>query len=306
MQSRHRAVKQLDLAEQLDDDAIDSEGDDAYDMDDEQYAHMESGLSAVQNLLGPNTPISDKEIRDSLWDSYFDIDGTVAYLLDAQHKREAAKARAEGELTSAMAVETAEPPTSSLANLDISSSFIPPTPSATATATKPPMSKLAAKMAARKQAAADSKGSTPTETSLAPVAAVEGPKLSKLQQKMRASKQARAAAIAGAAGTSVTSADSPAVPPPVDTQSRVELTVAPASDFVVPPALLASASAFAHVLVPPPPMSTADRLTRIEQTFARCGGAENVAEFGLSPDDKVLEARKGTAVAAGAPIRRRV
>ncbi|SGY88740.1 BQ5605_C137g13404 [Microbotryum silenes-dioicae] len=205
MQSRHRAVKQLDLAEQLDDDAIDSEGDDAYDMDDEQYV----GLSAVQNLLGPNTPISDKEIRDSLWDSYFDIDGTVAYLLgerehraiaprntkvffpqhrflfsaDAQHKREAAKARAEGELTSAMAVETAEPPTSSLANLDISSVFHSTHPSATATATKPPMSKLAAKMAARKQAAADSKGSTPTETSLAPVAAVEGPKLSKLQQR---------------------------------------------------------------------------------------------------------------------------
>ncbi|SCZ88570.1 BZ3500_MvSof-1268-A1-R1_Chr2-1g04498 [Microbotryum saponariae] len=308
-QSRHRAVKQLDLAEQLDDDAIDSEGDDAYDMDDEQYAHMESGLSAVQNLLGPNTPISDKEIRDSLWDSYFDIDGTVAYLLDAQHKREAAKARAEGELTSAMAVETVEPPTSSLASLDISSSFISPTPSATATATatatKPPMSKLAAKMAARKQAAADSKGSTPTETSLAPVAAVEGPKLSKLQQKMLASRQARAAATAGAAGTSVTSADAPSVPPPVDTQSRVDVTVAPASGFVVPPALLASASAFAHVLVPPPPMSTADRLTRIEQTFARRGGAENVAEFGLSPDDKVLEARKGTAVAAGAPIRKR-
>ncbi|SCV71973.1 BQ2448_4667 [Microbotryum intermedium] len=303
-QSRHRAVKQLDLAEQLDDDAIDSGGEEDYDMDDEQYAQMESGLSAVQNLLGPDTPISDKEIRDSLWDSFFDIDGTVTYLLDEQHKREAAKARTEGEPTSSAVVDVVGPPTSSLANLAISSSSTPPTP--TAFATKPPMSKLAAKMAARKQAAANLKGpnAAATEVSLAPAAAV-GLKVSKLQQKMLASKQARALATSGAAGALVPSAKPSSVARSTETVSNVEDAVPPPIAIVVPSALLASASAFAHALVPPPPTSTADRLIRIEQTFARRGGAENVAEFGLSPDDKVLEARKGTAVAPEVPIRRR-
>lgn len=42
---------------------------------------MVSGVSAVQGVLGPGTPITDREIRDALWDSYFDVDGTVSFLL---------------------------------------------------------------------------------------------------------------------------------------------------------------------------------------------------------------------------------
>ena len=42
---------------------------------------MQSGLVAIQSLLGHATPITDKQIRDALWDSYFDIDGSVAFLL---------------------------------------------------------------------------------------------------------------------------------------------------------------------------------------------------------------------------------
>lgn len=42
---------------------------------------MAQAFSAVQAVLGTETGISDKAIRDALWDSYFDVDGTVAYLL---------------------------------------------------------------------------------------------------------------------------------------------------------------------------------------------------------------------------------
>lgn len=44
---------------------------------------MSSGLTAVHAVLGSSTPITDREIRSALWDSYFDVDGTVAYLLGA-------------------------------------------------------------------------------------------------------------------------------------------------------------------------------------------------------------------------------
>jgi len=42
---------------------------------------MSSGLTAVRAVLGSSTPITDREIRSALWDSYFDVDGTVAFLL---------------------------------------------------------------------------------------------------------------------------------------------------------------------------------------------------------------------------------
>lgn len=45
---------------------------------------MAQAFSAVQAVLGTDSGISDKSIRDALWDSYFDADGTIAYLLGAQ------------------------------------------------------------------------------------------------------------------------------------------------------------------------------------------------------------------------------
>lgn len=50
-------------------------------------AQMTSALSAVQAVLGHSTPITDNEIRDALWDSYFDVDGSVTYLLGTTHMR---------------------------------------------------------------------------------------------------------------------------------------------------------------------------------------------------------------------------
>jgi HBS1 N-terminus len=51
-----------------------------------QRAQMESGLIHVRSLLGASNSITDRDIRESLWDTYFDVEGTVEWLLE---KREA-------------------------------------------------------------------------------------------------------------------------------------------------------------------------------------------------------------------------
>lgn len=43
--------------------------------------HLRLGTAKVRDVLGPELPITDKEIEDSLWHYYYDIDKTVNYLL---------------------------------------------------------------------------------------------------------------------------------------------------------------------------------------------------------------------------------
>lgn len=44
---------------------------------------MAQAFAQVQSVLGTDSPIPDRSIRDALWDSYFDVDGTIAHLLGA-------------------------------------------------------------------------------------------------------------------------------------------------------------------------------------------------------------------------------
>lgn len=53
------------------------------DMDPEQRAQMESGVESVQAMLGPDSPITETQIRDALWNFYFDIEESVTFLLGA-------------------------------------------------------------------------------------------------------------------------------------------------------------------------------------------------------------------------------
>ena len=39
------------------------------------------GTAEVRDVLGPDISITDKEIEDSLWHYYYDVDKTVNYLL---------------------------------------------------------------------------------------------------------------------------------------------------------------------------------------------------------------------------------
>ena len=42
---------------------------------------MQEGTAQVRSVLGPEVSISDKDIQDSLWHYYYDIERTVTYLL---------------------------------------------------------------------------------------------------------------------------------------------------------------------------------------------------------------------------------
>ncbi|GAA5958289.1 hypothetical protein JCM21900_001340 [Sporobolomyces salmonicolor] len=307
--SRHRIVKNLDLDDELDDGGFDS-GEDYYeDMTSEQQAQMASAVSAVQGILGPNTPISDKAIRDALWDSYFDVQGTIAFLLDEQHKKEVRRKKEE---------ET--PPTASLASLSLDAR---PSPSPTIPtlspipgqlAATPPKNKLAAKMAANRAAKAAAAAAstapapapapsitptpTPTVPSLAPTPAPEK-KLSKLQQKMASARAARSTALTPAPAP--LPEPSPA-PPPLPAGP---VLLEPVPELFAPSHLAAAPSSFASVFIPSerPPLEPVAK--RIASTLAVGVGAVGLSmteRFGPSPDDRVLEARKGTALGAKARL----
>ncbi|GAA5901070.1 uncharacterized protein JCM6883_004742 [Sporobolomyces salmoneus] len=376
--SRHRAVKNLDLDDELDDGGFDS-GEDYYeDMTSEQQAQMVSAVSQVESLLGgPNASgISTKEIRDSLWDSYFDVEGTVGYYLDVIHKREGKRKREEGNPQSSslsLSAFGSEGSTGSgngneeevvkgtegkLAKLSIDDDA--PKPKPTATTHKKPPSKLSSKIAAQKLskssspssssvAAPPSSSSTPTPTAGTTNVGEEKKKpLSKLQLKMLAKQQAQQAATTSSSSKAIdtpspASASNPNAAKEEDTEmSAVNEILSPIfSSSPAPAQLAATPSPFASSLLPPrshnnasaKPTTTgggggtsaggesgsgielARHLSRsITGSTLSLGsgsgvggggggmrGGMNVEDlWGLSPDDKVLEARKGTALSAEA------
>ena len=42
---------------------------------------MREGVSKVRDVLGPGISIKDKEIEDSLWHYYYDVEKSVNYIL---------------------------------------------------------------------------------------------------------------------------------------------------------------------------------------------------------------------------------
>ncbi|BGP72534.1 hypothetical protein NBRC10513v2_005930 [Rhodotorula toruloides] len=297
--SRHRAVKNLDLADELDDGGFDEGGDYYEDMTSEQQAQMAQAFSAVQAVLGTDSGISDKSIRDALWDSYFDADGTIAYLLDEQHKKEARRKKEEDV-----------PPTASLASLSLDKSLEPAPLSANTPA--PPKNKLAAKMAANRAAkAAAAAASTPSPAPTAPATSPQAApppekKLSKLQQKMLSSRAAKAAPPAPSPAPSELGLAPPpppvAAPPPPDSSASADEPMAIDSPAFSSTSLVAGPSSFANALTPSHRAFLAPVAHRIASTVPLSVAVEPTmaARFGPSPDDKVLEARKGTALGAGA------
>ncbi|KAL8731723.1 MAG: hypothetical protein Q9181_004191 [Wetmoreana brouardii] len=79
--SRHKLVKTMNLHDELDDyDGADY--DDDFDAADE--SRLQQGVLEVRAVLGPSVDVSNKDIEDSLWHFYYDVDKTVNYLLQQQ------------------------------------------------------------------------------------------------------------------------------------------------------------------------------------------------------------------------------
>ncbi|KAF8322269.1 hypothetical protein DL93DRAFT_2129917 [Clavulina sp. PMI_390] len=103
--SRHRYVRNLDLDEEM---ASDSPEYDDIDVPESypgitetQRAQMNSGLDAVRGILDASYA-TDREIREALWDSYFDVDGTVQWFLQRRteqvEKEKKAEDKRQGEI----------------------------------------------------------------------------------------------------------------------------------------------------------------------------------------------------------------
>ncbi|KAI0824665.1 hypothetical protein BC628DRAFT_1410793 [Trametes gibbosa] len=91
--SRHRFVRNLDINEELDDDYISDGGDD--DLNPEDYERMMDGLEHIRATLGDEhqSGLTDKDIKDSLYEYYFDVEQAIADLLEKQDRKFAARER---------------------------------------------------------------------------------------------------------------------------------------------------------------------------------------------------------------------
>ncbi|KAJ2056623.1 hypothetical protein GGI17_006099 [Coemansia sp. S146] len=79
--SRHRAVRNLNLEEELYDEEDDGAiYDELQDVSEEDQARLIKGIEAVRCAIGPETGIEDREIKESLWYYFFDEEATIAWL----------------------------------------------------------------------------------------------------------------------------------------------------------------------------------------------------------------------------------
>ncbi|KAI8094054.1 hypothetical protein BDF21DRAFT_407877 [Thamnidium elegans] len=83
--SRHRAVRNLDIDDILQEDDYDSEYDeDAIDetaISTEDLETLEEALTYIYSIIGEDTVLSEKEIKETLWNSYFDTEETLNWAL---------------------------------------------------------------------------------------------------------------------------------------------------------------------------------------------------------------------------------
>ncbi|KAF8165067.1 hypothetical protein B0H34DRAFT_793499 [Crassisporium funariophilum] len=108
--SRHREVRNLNIHDELNDDALSDGGEE--DLTHEQQglhedtllasvraeivqAQMSDGLEQVRLVIGneDTSDLSDKSIKDALWEYYFDVEKTVTWALEETERRQVAKER---------------------------------------------------------------------------------------------------------------------------------------------------------------------------------------------------------------------
>ncbi|RDB20476.1 HBS1-like protein [Hypsizygus marmoreus] len=93
--SRHRDFRNLNIRDELDDDALSDGGEE--EMTEEQRAQMLDGLEHVRAVLGGEevSGLSDKDIKDALWEYFFDQEQTIQWALEEQQRRQLARERKE-------------------------------------------------------------------------------------------------------------------------------------------------------------------------------------------------------------------
>jgi elongation factor 1 alpha-like protein len=104
--SRHRAVRNLNLEDELDDDADFGGEEKQYeDISEEDRLQLEDALAQLSSLIGTpgdGSGFTEREMKDSLWDSYFDVDQALNGLVEERSKREAKEKKKAGEYYSSI------------------------------------------------------------------------------------------------------------------------------------------------------------------------------------------------------------
>ncbi|KDQ64951.1 hypothetical protein JAAARDRAFT_243711 [Jaapia argillacea MUCL 33604] len=91
--SRHRLVRNMNINDELDDDALSDGGEEQLSPEQEEY--MANGLEHVRVALGSEeeSGLDDTVIKETLWHYYFDIEKSVDWLVEEQDRRKAALER---------------------------------------------------------------------------------------------------------------------------------------------------------------------------------------------------------------------
>ncbi|KAF8974681.1 hypothetical protein BDZ97DRAFT_1935463, partial [Flammula alnicola] len=108
--SRHRSIRNLNIQDELDDDALSDGGEGDMTLEQQglqsgtllesvrtEYiqAQMNDGLEQVRLIIGNEdiSELSDNSIKDALWEYYFDVEKTVQWSLEERERRRVAKDR---------------------------------------------------------------------------------------------------------------------------------------------------------------------------------------------------------------------
>ncbi|KAL8969217.1 MAG: hypothetical protein Q9183_002103 [Haloplaca sp. 2 TL-2023] len=114
--SRNKSLKTIDLDDELDDydgTEYDEDYDPADEVTAEERARLQEGVGRVRFVLGPSVHVDDKDIEDSLWHYYYDVDKTVNYILQQHAPPAAKKAKKKNSKESVVGKSAGSPSTQS-------------------------------------------------------------------------------------------------------------------------------------------------------------------------------------------------
>lgn len=98
--SRHRAVRNLNLDDELAEDEDYGDEQNPYDdIAEDDRAQLEEALAQLVAVLGQpgaQSGFTEREMKDTLWDAYFDIDQSVNSLVEERSRREQREKRKAG------------------------------------------------------------------------------------------------------------------------------------------------------------------------------------------------------------------
>ena len=114
--SRHRAIRNLNLDDELAaaDDEYGAQDANPYDdISEEDRAQLDEALAQLVAAVGqPGTQsgFTEREMKDTLWDAYFDVDQSVTHLVEERSRREQKEKRKAGEYLSRAVLSCAPRP----------------------------------------------------------------------------------------------------------------------------------------------------------------------------------------------------